>query len=108
MIIFSVLVVHKITIAFAFAAQELEVPPYVPQPQILMLGGLFQFEDSLWQTATVWGAGGVVLSIPVWLWLARNDTGNQLLAVQVFFDVLRRAFPTVFRITFAAVHGTRP
>ena len=65
------------------------MPPYIPHPQFIMLGGLFQFEDSAWHVATVWGAGAVVLSIPVWLWLVRKDTGKQLLAVQLLFDILR-------------------
>ena len=77
--------------------KEMEVPPYMPRPQVVLLGGLLQFEDSLWQAVGVWAACAVVLSVPAWLWLAHGDLGKQLLAVQVLFDTV--SFPVIVKMT---------
>ena len=81
----------------------MEVPPYVPRPQFVMLGGLLQFEHSLWQAVSVWAACAVVLSVPAWLRLARDDVGKQLLAVQLLFDTL--SFPIITKMSSVSRFG---
>ena len=83
--------------------KAMEVPPYVPRPQFVMLGGLLQFEHSLWQAVSVWAACAVVLSVPAWLRLARDDVGKQLLAVQLLFDTL--SFPIITKMSSVSRFG---
>ena len=77
--------------------KTVEVPPYVPRLDVLVLGGLLNFENQMWHRATVWGACALVAAMPLLFYIVRHDVGNQLLAVQLCFDVL--SFPIINKMT---------
>ena len=77
--------------------KTVEVPPYVPRLDVLVLGGLLNFENHVWHRASVWGACAVVAAMPLVFFCVRHDVGRWLLAVQVCFDVL--SFPIINKMT---------
>ena len=64
---------------------------------MLVLGGLFSFENEMWQRSTVWIACAVVLIMPLVFYIVRKDVGNQLIAAQICFDLL--SFPIINKMT---------
>ena len=77
--------------------KKVVVPAYIPRLDVLVLGGLFSFENEMWQRATVWIACAVVFMMPVVFYIVRKDVGNYLIATQVCFDVL--SFPIINKMT---------
>ena len=68
----------------------MEVPPYVPRLDVLVLGGLLTFENKLWQRVTIWVACAVVGVLPLLFYIVRlpehTKVRNHLLTL--FFELL--------------------